>query len=271
VTGKSVALFVPPGWHRVAKPPSVPGLEFKDTLALAPAGKSAEAGLIAGRLSTGGHGPLPRDLVRNLRSDLHTQVVGIGAWDGYRYSDLHVAGYTPRLILYAVPTTSGSTAVACYATEKGANWLAGCERMARGLEIAAGTEAGLTELDRGYGKSISSAVGRLDDQRGAQRKKLEANLTPGQAAAATLRVSAAYGVAARSLATVSPPQSASGAHSALIKRLYSARDAYRRLAAAARHKDEGDWTAARRSVAEVEKRVSAALGDLGALGYGRSA
>ena len=271
IGGRNVALFVPPGWRRVERAPTIPGLALKGGIALAPAGRPGDVGLVAGQVSTGGQGPLPRTLLARLRTDLRTEVVGIGDWDGYRYGDLRVAGFTPRLVLYAVPTASGAAAVACYATRHGESRLPACERIARSLEIVAGSDAGLPDVSRDYERAVNTAMSRLDARRTLQRAALRRGPKPGRAAAATRGLSQAYAAAARPLADVSPPAAAAGAHAALVKRLWSARDAYRRLTAAAQRKDRAGWNHARNAVRRTEARVSAALGDLGALGYGRQA
>lgn len=269
IAGRSVALFVPPTWDRVARAQPIPGLVMKDAIALVPTDGGEDAGLVAGRVTTGGRGPLPRALLRRLRSDLHTEVVGIGTWEGYRYGDLRIAGFDRQLVLYAVPTATGSTAVACYATAARRSVLRGCERIARSLEIVAGSEASLPAVSSRYGRSMSAAVGRLDARRTVQRVALKTSPGPGRGAASTRRLSRAYAATAGELAELSPPAGAEGAHAALVKRLWSSRDAYRRLATAARRKDQSDWSDARAAVRAAEARVSAALGDLGALGYGR--
>jgi hypothetical protein len=271
IGGRNVALFVPPSWRRVERGPTIPGLAVKGGIALAPAGRPGDAGLVAGQVSTGGQGPLPPTLLRRVRGDLRTEVVGVGVWDGYRYRDLRVAGFAPRLVLYAVPTASGAATVACYATPRGESRLPACERIARSLEIVGGSDASPPDVSRDYGRAVSAAISRLDARRTIARAALSSGAKPGRAAAASRRLSQAYAAAARPLADVTPPAAAGGAHAALVKRLWRARDAYRRLAAAAKRKDVAGWSQAREAVRRTEARVSAALGDLGALGYGRKA
>jgi hypothetical protein len=271
VAGRTVSLTAPPEWRTVAHPPAIPGLPLKGGLALAPGGNAREAGLIAGQVKTDRQGPLPRTLLDRVRSELRTQVVGIGAWDGYRYGDLRIAGFAPKLALYAVPGATGSTAVACYASASAADRMPACEKIARSLEILSGPDADLPQVSRPYARSVSRALSRLDSARFAQRTALKKGVSPGRAATTTSRLAGAYAAAARSLAVTAPPDAAGGAHAALVDRLWTSRDAYRRLAAAARSQDEAAWSAARRAVARAESGVSVSLGDLGALGYGRTA
>jgi hypothetical protein len=269
--GQSVAMFVPPSWRRVERAEKIPGLPMKGGIALAPGGNAQDIGLVAGQVKTGGKSPLPPSLLRRLRGDLRTEVVGVGTWDGYRYDDVRLEGFRPRLVLYAVPTASGAAAVACYARKAGVARLPACERIARSLEILSGPEADLPEVSQTYGRSVSRAIQRLDRRRLAQRAKLRRDAEPDVAERRTFTISSAYETTASSLADVSPPEAAAGAHAALVRRLWRARDAYRRLGRAAGQEDQGDWKDARKAVRRAEARVSAALGDLGALGYGRSA
>lgn len=271
VAGRSLTLTAPLDWRRAGQVPAIPGLDVKNALALAPGGDPARAGLVAGDLSTHGHGPLPTSLLRRVRSDLRTEIVDVGSWDGYRYSDLRVAGFARRLEIYAVPTAQGSTAVACYASPEAASELASCGNIARSLDIISDPESTPAERSTGYARSVSRALGRLDGSRVTERKALRGSATPGRAAAATERLATAYGDAARTLAEAAPPDAAGGAHALLVKRLWRSRDAYRRLTVAARGEDTSGWNSARRLVRRAEERVSTSLGDLGALGYGRTA
>ena len=270
VGGRSLAVTAPLDWRQVKRAPVIPGLRLHDSIVLAP-GDPAQAGLVAGQLKTEGHGPLPASFLRRVRNDLRTDVVGIGSWDGYRYSGLRVAGFAPRLAVYAVPTSEGSTAVACYATPQAAARMAACEQIARSLDILSGPETGPAELSRGYARSVSRVLGRLDGTRLAERRALRASATPGHAAGTTQRLALAYDQAARALTVTAPPDVAGGEHALLIKRLWRSRDAYRLLTSAARAESEARWNAARRAVENAEDRVSTSLGDLGALGYGRTA
>ena len=271
VSGRILSVTAPLDWRQVRDVPAIPGLPLKGAIALAPNGNATDAGLVAGQVTTGGRGPLPASLLSRLRSDLRTEVVGVGSWDGYRYDDLRVDGFAPRLVVYAVPTAQGSTAVACYAAARAAARLPTCERIARSLEIVSGPGSGLPEVSSGYAREVTRALDRLDGSRSVQRRALGKGATPGRAAATTQRLAAAYAQAARSLAAAAPPDAASGAHANLVKQLWSSRDAYRRLTSAAHDEDQAAWNAARRMVRRAEARLSTSLGDLGALGYGRTA
>ncbi len=268
LASSSLTLFATPGWRRVTRAPRIPGLDLRDGLALAPAGQEGHVGLVSGRLATGG-GPLPRSLLGRLRGDLRTEVVGLGTWDGYRYSGLRLRGFGRSLVLYSVPTGAGAIAVGCYADASSGARLPTCERIARSLDIVDGADAGLPQVSRGYGRSVSAALGRLDAGRRTQRTRLKGAPRPPLASEAAGRLALSYEAAARSLSDVVPPQAASGAHAALVQRLWAGRDAYRRLAAAARDRDVDEWSTARAGVGRAESRVASSLADLGALGYGR--
>jgi hypothetical protein len=265
-----LAYPVAPGWQASTGAPRIPGLAIAQPLLLAPGVASASAGLIAGRLAEGGPGPLPTQFLARLRRAPTGEVIDLLNSQAYRYSHVSLTGFEHELTLYAIPNTTGTTLLACYAPKTGisASDLGTCEQIAAKLTLQ--VEAQSYELltpDAGYARLIGAAVGRADEVRRSLRPAMHQNTPLASLSTLATRLAAGLEGAAESLSTLQPPPAASWAHTALSTALWRSRDAYAALAAAAHGGIPARYAAARTLVDEAEASLSSALRSFALIGY----
>jgi hypothetical protein len=258
----TMAVTHPASWRRIAAP-AIPWLKLEDEVALAPAARGA--GLVLGSVPAS-DGPLPRGLVARLDAPSRTEVVTFGGFDAYRYSGLHVGGFNGRLTLYAVPKGSSFTVAACYAPAGGGRQLLTCERLVATLNSGSTADYTLAP-GAGYARAMAAALARLNVRRSADRARLGGQDAAGQAAVAG-RLGAAYGDAASTMSTASPPAPAGPVNDRLVADLRAGATAYRALGSATSADDGPGYERARSEVGRAEANVDATLLELRALGYG---
>jgi hypothetical protein len=107
--------------------------------------------------------------------------------------------------------------------------------------------------DVAYTQRVARVVERLRERRIGARKRLRAARAPAGQAAASRALAEAY----RSARAALPPSIARGP--GLGRSLHDAERAYRRMAAAARGRNAGEWLAARREALRREAILQRAL------------
>lgn len=149
--------------------------------------------------------------------------------------------------------------VACVAPAGGAGgFLDECEGAAASAKLNEGRALDL-EPDNYLG-TLNGVIKQLNAARGKGVADLRKAGKAGGQAQAAARVAKAYGTAAGALAraTVGPEQEASNRD--ITAALGRTRDAYRRMAAAARSRNSGRYDAARADARRGEQALKAALG-----------
>ena len=185
-----------------------------------------------------------------------------------RYADLRVADLTRRMTIFAAPTSAGVLTLACLSPPGGAAALRPvCERVARSLRLTR-ARALAPRTERALPGRAQRA--RRGARPGARRAAGQARIGPGarsQQAAGAERLADAFAQAGAAGAEqrVSPREAA--AHARIMAAVGATRDAYARMADAARAAHLGDYERARAKVGIGERRLRAALNALTALGY----
>lgn len=262
----ALELSWPEGWRRVASPPDIPGIEFRQQIALAKMGGPRGDSLIAGLTDATGPSLLPAAFLDRLdEPPPRTDAVKLGDLDVYRYRNLLPRDFDGRLTLYVAPTTKGVATVACTATAADrATFLPACEDVAGSLKLTSG-EAFALGADKDYAATLKRTINRLNGARKRHVATLRKAKTPtGQAAAATV-LALDYRRAERSLSGLSVSPVVSSAASAAVRRaLARTGAAYRRLASAARRERSGAYNDARSDVAAGDAALKRALRRVGA-------
>jgi hypothetical protein len=266
----NVLLAVPARWQVVSSAPPVPGLALAQSIALAPAGKSAQAGLLAGALPAGESSPLPEAFLAGMRKLPATAVVGLQEVQAYRYTNFDLPGYERTLELYVVPNPGGQpTALACYGSSAQASDLPTCRHMVATLTLAGQSKSFELTPEPAYATALATTISRLDGLRAALRQGMAPGSAPQTVHALSLRLAGAFAQAAKSVESQQATLATGQAQAALSAALLRARGAYRALAAAAGQGDEASFALARGQVAEAERAVDGALESFALLGYGQ--
>ena len=262
------------GWRPASAAPSIPGLAIAQPLVVAPGGDGARTGLIVGKMLGSEFGPVPPQLLAQVRQPPDTQVVDLLNTQAYRYSGLTITRSGMALTLYTIPTSATSTtAIVCYAQAGSSGGLQACERLAGTLTIATPspqveerTYQSLTP-QLAFGKRISAMAARVQALLGTIRPELRQGASRAASAAAARRLAGGLAGAAGSLSGVSPPPAAARAQGSLSESLARAREAYSALAAALGSGDESAYSAALTQVYAAEASLSSALKNFGLLAY----
>ena len=259
----SLGLSFPDPWRRINRAPSIPGIDFKDRLALAPDAPGVQ--LVAGRVATTGPALLPRPFLKRLGERPRPDAVRLGELAAYRYRGLRPGRSRRRVTLFVVPTTKGVATVACVGDRPG-DELGGCERIAQTLELS-GAKPYPLGPDGRYAAALNKAIATLNSARERGLRELRRAATPNGQARAADGVARAYRSAAKNLSEVSISPVARPANAAIIAALSRAERGYARLAADARGGNHRAYEAAREDVGRGEAAVQRALKGLKRLGY----
>jgi hypothetical protein len=262
------------GWRPASRAPKIPGLTIGQPLVVGPGGDGARSGLVVGKMLDSEFGPVPPQLLAEVRQPPDTQVVDLLNTQAYRYSGLTVTSTGMTLTLYTIPTSASSTtAIVCYAQAGSSSDLQACERLAGTLTIA--TSSPQTEVrtyqsltpQLAFGKRISAVAARVQTLLRTVRPELHQGASKAASAAVAKRLADGLGGAAGSLVSVSPPPAAARAQGSLLESLARAREAYSALAAALQSGDETAYTAALTQIYAAEASLSSALKNFGLLAY----
>jgi hypothetical protein len=265
-----VLLEYPPGWQAVHAAPAIPGLSLTHSVFLAPGGDGAHAGLLAGRLAKGEPSPLPRQFLARMRSLPSTEVVDLVDTQGYKYGPLRIAGFDPMLSLYTIPNPKGnpSTVIACYASSAFAAYMHACEQSVATLTLAEQSSSYDLVPEPDYARRLSAAVGVLERQRVALRRKMSAGASPRTVQELATRLATGFAGEAASLSLLEAPSVTGQAQAKLSGAILRARDAYEALAAAVSAEDPFRAASAQKQVDEAEASVEEGLERFALLGYG---
>jgi hypothetical protein len=215
----------------------------------------SDASVTVGMSNAIGAALLPKALVKKAPEP---KAVELGELTALRYSRLEPGNGEAALRVYAAPVTGGVATVACaLPTDAVPSFLAGCDRIAASLELHKGEPIPLGP-DKAYERKLDKAITALNEStKGKGAALRQADTAAGQAEAAS-SLGAAYRKAARSLrGATDNPQVANGA---LVAALTGLANAYGRLSTAARAEDDAAYAAARRKIADGEKRLRKELG-----------
>ena len=263
-----VVLTLPHDWIAVGGRVVVPDLLPRQRFGVAPAGRIENGGL-AGGLSAGDPPTyLPASFAKSARdvSLTHAALVRTGPLEGYRYSELEARGFSPRLTVYAFPTTLGVATLACFASTGPAPAIPEeCERIVGTLRITRGRPLGVG-ASREFAATIAAAVRRLNVAREAGRGRLARATTPEAQVTTALATAGAFDKAASEVdgSPAAPDQRTRRGVEDVLRRTAAA---YRGLAKAARRGSATGFEAARALVTRLEGQVNERLGRLRELGY----
>jgi hypothetical protein len=264
-----VLLAYPSDWQPTHTALAISGLSLAHSVALAPGGDGAHAGLLAGQLPGGEPGPLPRQFLTRMRSLPSTEVVNLVDTQGYRYGPLRIDGFERTLSLYAIPNSKGDpTVLACYAPSASSVEMRACEGIVATLMLAEQSSSYDLVPEPDYARRLSASIGALEGQRAMLRREMSAGATPHTVQKLAARLAAGFAAEAVSLSLLEPPSVTGQAQATLSRAILRARDAYDALSAAISAESPSRLAGAQKRVGEAEASVNAALESFALLGYG---
>ena len=264
--GGHLQLTAPGDWKRAPNPARLPGASLSGAVQLSPAGALAASGLVAGTATASGPSGLPAGLAQHT-GGARREAVHLGRLEAYRYSGLKLPGLAPRLTVYALPTADRVALIACLPGPGGAGpRLRTCESIAQTVRLR-GLRPVPVEPSKGYAKRLTETFASLNEARLAAKRRMSGTSTQAAQASAAQGFVRAYQGAHRRIAAAKPGPAARGPNASLASALTRARNAYRRLASAARQGKTGAYDAARRAARTSEVGVRRALERLTGLGY----
>jgi serine/threonine protein kinase len=270
VSARALELAFPDSWQRAKKAAEVPGITFRDPIALEPVSDAGGNGssLVAGKVAATGPSLLPDSFLAKLtKPPSRDDAVHLGKLEAYRYAALRPEGFDGRLTLYVSPTSNGVATVACIGRgARGEAALGSCQGIASSLELIEGEPYPLGP-DEGYAGELSEVIDDLNKERATGRRSLAAAKTrPGQSKLAR-DLAATYGSAARRASRISTSPAAADAHAGIVRALKRVESAYDALATAARRGQKKRYSAAARRVRDGDAALERALSELEQLGY----
>jgi hypothetical protein len=269
VSVAGVLLAYPLDWQPTHTALAIAGLSLGHAVALAPSGDGADAGLLAGQLSGGEPGPLPRQFLTRMRSLPSTEVVNLVDTQGYRYGPLRIDGFDRTLSLYAIPNSKGDpTVLACYAHAASSAYMRACEGIVATLTLAEQSSSYDLVPETGYARRLSTSIGALEGQRATLRREMSAGAKPRTVQKLAARLADRFAAEAVSLSLLEPPPATGQAQATLSRAILRARDAYESLSAAVSAESPSRSASAQKQVGEAEASVNAALESFALLGYG---
>jgi hypothetical protein len=265
----TVNLRYPGTWNRLGAAPGIPGLNLRDSAALAPGGGRPAArparALVVGHMALDAPNQLPPGLLRELPRRPTASAVDLGRVQAYRYRGLAPNGLG-RMNLYVVPTTGDAAVMACLAPAASDRFMGQCERAASTLRLTESRPLTLAPSAT-YARGLTRIVNKLNAARSFARRRLAAAATPNGQAGNTARLAIAYRAARRSASRLAPPPGATTLHRRTAAALARAERSYRALAAAARARASGAWRRRSKTAVSSEQALQQALRDLQALGF----
>jgi hypothetical protein len=256
----SLTITFPDTWQRVDSAPPIPGLTFKDPIALAPKGGPAVGALTAGTVTAGDPTLLPAAFTKALGGSAPKgDPVKLGELQAYRYSGLKPSSYPQQLTVYTVPTDAGVATVACSASAaQAATFLPQCERAASTLTLSGATAFELG-VPKAYTSALSGAIAKLQAGRSSALGRLKAAKTPAAQASAARQAAAAYAAAAKTLAGQKVPPQLEQANTAIVAALRRGGSGYAAMAAAASAGDRGGYLTGTKAVKKADAALAKAL------------
>jgi hypothetical protein len=262
-----VLLEYPPGWERTSSTPPIPGLKLNEAFTLSPRG-STGSGLLSGTVPSGEAAPLPAAFLSLVKGTPHAEVVSLVTTQAYRYSEIHLTGYSGVFDLYAIPiANAGTRLMACYAPKRLTTTGEECEHIVANLSLTGTSVVTITPVAT-YAAALSKPLGTLAAERAKARKQLAASGSASEVVAPARSLADGFTSAASAVGALEAPALATPAQAALSRALGAAGKAYGELAGAALAEQAGAYDAARARVTSAEEGVDRALENLVLLGYG---
>jgi serine/threonine-protein kinase len=258
-----LTITFPDTWQRVPSAPPIPGLGVKSPISVVPKGGPAVGALTAGMVTASDPTLLPVTFKKQLSGPAPKgQPVALGNIQALRYTGLQPKNYPQQLTVYSVPTDSGVAIVACSARAADAtSFLPQCEGAASTLTLS-GTKAIGLGVPPSYAKAVNGTIQRLQAARTAALSKLKAAKNPSGQANAARAAAAAYGSAAKTLASQPGGPQVDAANTAIIAALRQGAAAYTQMAAGAANANPGGYKAGSAAVKKADAALQQALKSL---------
>jgi hypothetical protein len=249
IVAGGVTVPVPSGWERIG-PPAMPGVALPGAVAIAP--RSGNEKLIVARGAGRWPTLLPAAFVDRAPSvsDLigRRTIVQLGTRQALRYADVSLRGEPAHLTVFVIPDRGRVALLSC-AIPSGAAAAASkkCAQTAAAVRLPASARYSLAPSPT-YTRTLSLAVGRLNQARATGRTQLATAGTVDAQASAARRIGAAYGLAARRLDAQRPGLLTAPLNKRIVAQMGLVRAAYTRLAQAALADQGGPFADAKRLV-----------------------
>jgi hypothetical protein len=258
----AITVAYPSSWER-GDPPQIPGVEFKNPIAVGPKGQPSNR-MSAGIVDASGATLLPAAFVKSLgAAPNRTDAVKLGDYQAYRYRNLDPGGFTPALTIYTIPTDKGVATVACTADQaQAAQFLPECEKAASTIKLAGAKPFNLGPGGE-YVKQVNGAIDGLKAPRERAVMQLKSAKTPGAQAKAAGNIERAYAGAARALSGAPVSPQIASAHDAIVAALNDVAAAWGQVAKGAATGNRRAYLAGGRAVKKADKELQTALQQLG--------
>jgi predicted Ser/Thr protein kinase len=258
----AITVAYPSTWERGTAPP-IPGMQFKDPIAVGPKGQPSNR-MTAGIVDANGATLLPAPFVKSLGAQPgRGDTVKLGDYQAYRYRNVDPGGFTPALTIYTIPTDKGVATVACTADQaQAAQFLPECEKAASTIKLAGAKPFNLGPGSE-YVKQVNGAIGAVQSARQSGLAQLRSAKAPGAQAKAAGNIQRAYSGAARSLSSASVSPQVAAANDAIVAALNDVAGAWGQVAKGAATRNRGLYLAGGRAVKKADKGLQTALQQLG--------
>ncbi len=260
----NIELSFPSTWQRVSSAPTIPGVDFSQTIALQRSGSR----LLAGEVNASGPSLLESSLLSLLgHAPPSPSVVRLGSIDAYRYSDLAVRGLAGTLTLYVAPTTTGVATIACLGGGPAAGTVTReCAQIAATLRLNSASAFALTPSPQ-YASALSGTLASLQGSLGPLSGRLASAVDASAQAAAAAALARAFHSAGVSVSRLTASPAVRGTNANLADGLQAIGGGYGALSSAAKAEDQSAYTQAARALSAAHTKVSSALSELRKAGY----
>ncbi len=264
----ALELDFPDDWGVRSQAVRVPGITFSNQISLATGGKGNRAGLVAGQVDAAGPRLLPDGFLERLGPKSPSgKRVKLGDLEALRYPNLRPKGYDGKLTLFTVPTTEGVATTACAAPAGTSESVTDeCEQIATTLRLLKGQPFPL-EPDERYANTLNREIHALNEARNTKLTQAGDAKKPDDQATSLSGLAQSYGDAAKRLRGTRASPAVQPANDAIVGALGAGRDAYTKMASAARSDSKGSYNAGRADAGRADAKLKAALKRLRALGY----
>jgi serine/threonine-protein kinase len=260
----ALSVRLPPDWRPLQGHVAIPGMTFRDSLSVGPGGDPAR-GMVAGTVEASGPKLLPRPFFEKAGTE-SPERVRLGELEALRYGPIEPARFGRTLTVYAIPTSRGAAALACFSRAPATAFLSQCERTASTARLEAG-KAYPVRPTAEYAKRVSEVLAQVAGTRSLVGGELRRARTPPAQARAARRIATAYTRAGEAVRGIDAGPLAAARQEALARALTQTGAAYDDLAAAAQAERPDSYARARLAVKGAERRVRKAIRGLEDLGY----
>ena len=257
---------MPGTWRRTAQPTLAadfhPDAPLQLSASFSPAGR-----LTFGMEKTTSPTLLPQSLLENRTTPPRPEVVKLAAGKFYRYSRLRQEDSANVETVYALRTTAGVLVAVCTLPSSARGRVGrDCERIVDSAQLI-DAKVLPNAPDGTYSRLLHETMDQLDSSLAPLERKLTYAEHASTQAAASQKLSSAYGHAAQVLQRASPGASERDVHERLLAALTSASKGYKEMTKGAQGQNALRFTRGSQEVTSSTRSLAKSTADFAALGY----